>query len=89
MQRIVKIQKANNMKTCTCKYDKQLSLLRFAPYLAYFFNKFNLPNFKGASAEAWKPINHHVCNWEIDFNDRETRLSYFHTNNTWLAESKS
>ena len=84
MQRIIKIQKANSMKTCTCRYDRQLSLLRFFPYLAYFFNLRTLSaayneRLKDLKDADFKIINHHVCNIEIDFNDSDQRLRYFNT----------
>ena len=81
MQRIIRIQKANSMKTCTCYLDKQLSLLRFWPHLAYFFNKYKaeLPDNPKPHMSMWKGITHHVCNIEIDFNDSDQRLKYFHT----------
>ena len=74
---IIKIQKANSMKTCTCRYDKQLSLLRFFPHLAYFnCFKEKLPDFKGS---VWKSINHHVCDIKMNFNNPIERVKYFHT----------
>ena len=68
------------MKTCSCKYDKQMSLLRFFPHLAYFFNRYEaeLPDNPKPHMPSWKGISHHICNIEIDFNDTKQRLKYFH-----------
>lgn len=81
MIKLIKIWRKGKIKSCSCKNENQWTLLRFAPHLYYFFrsNKDKLPDFIGASAEVWKPIEHHVCNTIIDWNNQADRLRYFST----------